>query len=85
MVSYPLKNICDIHLGIKDAVLLPIYPAFHGQKKTKVHENIVGKGENADTSIFSCFPQCFLPFPRHFFQSHLFCRLRMLSILVLCM
>ena len=46
-------------------------------------ENIVGKGGNAVTSIFSFseFPECFLPFPEQiiFFQSHLFCCLQVLS------
>ena len=45
-------------------------------------ENIVGKGENAGNQHFLLFPQCFLPFPKQIpiSQSHLYCRLQMLSI-----
>ena len=48
----------------------------------KTFENIVGKGENAGNQHFLLFPQCFLPVPKQIsiFQSHLFCRLQMLSI-----
>ena len=44
-------------------------------------ENIAGKGENAGHQHFLLFPQCFLPFPIQItiFQSHLFCRLQVLS------
>ena len=48
----------------------------------KPFENIVGKGENAGNQHFLLFPKCFLLFPKQIsvFQSHLFCRLKMLSI-----
>ena len=47
----------------------------------KPFENIVGKGENAGNQHCLLFPQCFLPFPKQssIFQSHLFCRLQILS------
>ena len=50
--------------------------------KKKPFEKIVGKGEDAGKLHFLLFPQCFLPFPKQIsiFQSHLFCRLQMLSI-----
>ena len=45
-------------------------------------ENIVGKGENAGNQHFLLFPQCFLPFPKQIstFQSHVFCRMQVVSI-----
>ena len=48
----------------------------------KSFENTVGKGENAGNQHFLLFPQCFQPFPKQIsiFQSHLFCRLQMISI-----
>ena len=50
--------------------------------RKKPFKNIVGKGENAGNQHFLLFPACFLPFPNQFsiFQSHIFCRLQMLSI-----
>ena len=45
-------------------------------------ENIVGKEENAGNQHFLLFPHRFLPFPKQFFsfETHLFCRLQILSI-----
>ena len=42
----------------------------------------MGKGENVCNQHFLLCPQCFLPVPKQIsnFQSHLFCRLQMLSI-----
>ena len=34
----------------------------------KLSENIVEKGENAGNQHFLLFPQCFLPFTKHFFS-----------------
>ena len=50
--------------------------------RKKPFENIVGKGENAGNKHFLLFPQCFISFSKQIsiFQSHLFCRLQMLSI-----
>ena len=50
--------------------------------RRKGFENIVGKGENAGNQHFLLFPQCFLPFltQSSTFESHLICRLQMLSI-----
>ena len=50
--------------------------------KTLTHENIVEKGENAGDQHFFLFPTMFLLFQQQIsiFQSHLFCRLQMLSI-----
>ena len=50
--------------------------------KIKLFGNIVGKGENAGNQHFLHFLQYLLPFPEQIssFQSHLFCRLHMLSI-----
>ena len=44
--------------------------------------NIVGKEENAGNQHFLLFPHRFLPFPKQFFsfETHLFCRLQILSI-----
>ena len=46
-------------------------------------ENIVGKEENAGYQHFLLFLQCFLPIPKRIsgFESHLFCRLQILTIL----
>ena len=51
-------------------------------KKESLLKKIVGKGENAGNQHFLLFPQSFVPFPKQIlvFQSHLFCRLLMLSI-----
>ena len=58
-------------------------PEFKRPPTKKPFENIVGKGENAGNQHFLLFPQCFLPFTKQIskFQSRLFCRLHMLSIL----
>ena len=50
--------------------------------KKMTFENIVKKGENAGNQHFLLFPQCFLFFQKiiFFFESHLICRLLMLSI-----
>ena len=50
--------------------------------KHRAFKNIVGKGENAGNRHFVLFPQYFLAFPDQIsnFDSHLFCRLQMLSI-----
>ena len=50
--------------------------------RKKPFENIVRKGENAGNQHFLLFPQCFLLFLTQItiFQSHLFCRLQVLSI-----
>ena len=57
-------------------------PTFNDLEKKKVFENIVGKGENAGYQHFLFFPQCFLSCPRQISnsESHLFCRLQMISI-----
>ena len=49
----------------------------------KAFENIVGKGEHAGNQHVLLFPQSFLPFSNQIsiFESHLFCRLRLLLIL----
>ena len=51
--------------------------------RKKSFKNIVRKGENAGNQHFVLFPQSFLPFPKKIslFESHLFCRLQMLSFL----
>ena len=48
----------------------------------KPFENIVEKGENAGNQHFLLFQQYFLPLPRQIsaFESHLFCRLQILSV-----
>ena len=50
--------------------------------KKKPVDNIGGKGENAGKQHFLLLPQCFLPFQKQIsiLQSHLLCRLQMLSI-----
>ena len=57
-------------------------PNFKRPETEKPFESIVGKGENAGIKHFLLFPQCFLPFTKQLsnFQSHLLCRLQMLSI-----
>ena len=85
---YPLRIYsCKISEVLKFVMLFQRLKLFTTQSRllTTLYmipfENIVGKGENA-TSIFSFFPQCFLPFPKQIsiFQSNFFCRLQMLSI-----
>ena len=51
-------------------------------KKNNTLENIVRKEENAGNQHFLLFPLCFLPYPRKIapFETHLKCRLQMLSI-----
>ena len=57
-------------------------PTFNDPEKEAL-ENIVAKRENAGYQHLLLFPQLFLPLHRQIsiFQSHLFCRLQMLSIL----
>ena len=49
--------------------------------KANGFENNVGKGENAGNQHFLLFPQCFLINPKQtsLFESHLFCRPKMLE------
>ena len=57
-------------------------PTFNDHEKEGL-VNIVAKLENAGYQHLLLFPQLFLPLHRQIssFQSHLFCRLQMLSIL----
>ena len=61
----------------------PLVTTLKGKKK-EIFKNIVGKGVNATNQHFHLFPQCFLLFQKQssIFESHLFCRLEILSIIL---
>ena len=79
-----MRNVRHVHL-LHIQTTIQLFTAHYRFLTTlgKTHfENIEEKGENAGNQHFLLFPQCFLLFPKQFsiFQSHLFCRLQMVSI-----
>ena len=80
------QNVCS-SLGNEHHNLIHTLTLYHTSRllttlRKKPFENIVGKGENAGNQHFLFFPQCFLHFSKQIsiFQSHLLCRLQILSI-----
>ena len=74
-IYFVVCNCFSIWTGSKSYLSLTAY-------RKKTFENIAGKEENAGKQHFLVFPQYFLPVSNQslLFESHLFCRLQLLSI-----